>query len=75
MGLAPIKTHPLLKQHGHIQKKKRAMNQKPWMKQCCLWGESKISLVQTPSKGSHQFPPPFQPKRKNGDMIKRGDSH
>ena len=43
------------------------------MKQCCLWGERKVSLFQTPSKGPHQFQPPFQRKRKNGEMKKRGD--
>ena len=45
------------------------------MKQCCPWREIKLSLLHTPSREPHQFPPPFQPKGKNGDMRKRGDSH
>ena len=45
------------------------------MKECCLWEERKVSIFHTPSRGSHQIPPPFQPKRKNGDMGKRGDPH
>ena len=75
MGLAPTKAPPLLQQQGHIQEKQRAMNQRPWMKQCCLWGERKISLFHTFIRGPHQFPPPFQPKRKNKDIRKIGDSH
>ena len=66
---------PLLKQQDHIQEKQRTINQRLWMKQYCLWGERKESLFHTPSRGPHQFPPPFQPKRKKGDMKKRGDSH
>ena len=34
-----------------------------------------VSLFYTPSRGSHQFPSPLKPKRKNGDMRKRGDPH
>ena len=45
------------------------------MKQCCLWEERKILLFHTPSTGLHQFPPPFQPKKNNGDMRKRGYPH
>ena len=33
----------------------------------------KVSLFYTPSRGPHQFSSPFQPKRKNGEMRKRGD--
>ena len=45
------------------------------MKQCCLWEERKVSLFHKPSTGLHQFPPPFQAKRKNGDVRERGDPH
>ena len=38
---------PFLKQQSHIQEKQRAMNQRPWMKQCCPWGERKVSLFET----------------------------
>ena len=63
--------HPSLKQQDHIQENQKAMNQKPWMKQC-LWREKKVSLFHTPSTGLHQFPPPFQQKRKNEDIRNRG---
>ena len=62
---------PLLKQQNHIQEKQGAMNQKPWMKQCWLWGEKKVSLFHTPSPGHDQFPPPFQPNKKNGHVRKK----
>ena len=45
----------------------------PWMKQCCLWGERKVSLFYTLSTGPHQFPSPFQQKWKNEDVKNRGD--
>ena len=35
----------------------------------------KISLFHTPSTGHYQFPPLFQPKRKNGDIKKIGKPH
>ena len=65
---------PLLKKQSHIQEKQRAMNQRPWMKQC-LWVERKVSLFHTLSTGLHQFPPPFQQKRKNENVKNRGDQH
>ena len=58
----PLK--PPIFSSSQIQEKQEDMNHKPWMKQCCLWGERKLSLFHTPSTGLHQFPPPFQPKRK-----------
>ena len=70
----PLKALNLLKQHGYIQGKQRAMNQRPWMKQCCVWGERKVSLFHTHT-GHHQFPPLFQPKRKNGNVRKRENPH
>ena len=70
VGLAPTKPAPFLQQQGHIQEKQRTINQMPWMKQWCLWGERKISLFHTP-RGPHQFLPPVQPKRKNEEMKKR----
>ena len=73
--LHPLNPPPLLKQQGHIQEKQKVMNQRPWMKQCCPWEERKVSLFHTPSRGPHQFPLPFQPKRKNGDMRKREYPH
>ena len=39
------------------------------------WGERKVSLFHTPSRGPHQFPPPFQQKRKNEDNRNRVDQH
>ena len=45
------------------------------MKQFCLWGERKVSLFHTPSTGLQEFPTPFQLKRKNEDVKKRGDPH
>ena len=33
----------------------------------------KVSLFHTPSTWPHQFPTPFQPKKKNRDVRKRGD--
>ena len=65
-----LKPPPLLKQQGHIQEKQRAMNQRPWKKQCCLWVVTKVSLFHTTSTGPHQFPPPF-----HGVIRKRGDPH
>ena len=70
----PTKIPLLPKKQGHIQEKKRTMNQRPWMKQWCLWGEWKVSLFHTPSTGLHQFLPLFQQKRENGDVRKR-DQH
>ena len=35
----------------------------------------KSITIYTTSTRPHQFPPPFQPKRKNEDLRKRGDSH
>ena len=72
MGLALKKPpHPLLKQQDHIQENQRAINQRPWMKHCCLWGERKVSLFHTPNRGPHQFPLPLQPKKNNGAMKKK----
>ena len=71
----PLNPPPLLKQQGHIQEKQKAMNQRPWMKQCCPWRERRVSPFHTPSTGLHQFPPPFQQKRKNEDVRNRGDQH
>ena len=69
--------YPLLKQEGHIQEKQRAINQRPWMKQCCLWGKRKVSLFHTPSRGQDQLSTAlsFNQRRKNGDMKNRGDPH
>ena len=71
VGLTP----PLLKQQGHIQEKQRAMNQRPWMRQCCLWGERKVSLFHTPSRGPHQFPPHFNQRERMGKWEKTEDPH
>ena len=38
-------------------------------------GERKVSLFHTPNTGHHQFPPQFQPKRKNRDVRKKGNPH
>ena len=65
----PLKPPPLPKQQGHIQEKQKAMNQRPWMKKCCLWGERKVSLFHTPTRGPHQFPPQFQPIKQLGYPV------
>ena len=70
-----LKPPPLLKQQGHIQEKQRAMNQRPWMIQCCLWGKREVPLFHTPSTGLRQFPPPIQPKEKEWGHGKKGDPH
>ena len=66
---------PLLKQQGHIQEKEKTMNQRPRMKQCCLWRERKVPPFHAPRTGLHQFPLPFQQKKKNEDVRNRGDEH
>ena len=40
-----------------------------------LRGERKVSLFHTPSTGPRKLQPPFQPKRKNGDVRKKRDPH
>ena len=61
----------LLKQQGHIQEKQKAMNQSPWMKQCCPRRERRVSPFHTPSTGPHQFPPPISTKVKEWGREKQ----
>ena len=64
---------------SHAGRERRYKPQeKPWIIQYCLSGNKKkekrkrkVLLFYTFSTGHHQFPPPFQPKRKNGDMRKK----
>ena len=77
VGLAKDVAYPLKQQcYIHIQKKQKAVNQRPWMKQCSLWRERKVSLfLYLPSTGLYQFLPLFQQKRNNEDVRNRGDQH
>ena len=51
VGLVKKVAYPLnphyLEQQGNIQEKQEAMNQRPWMKQCCLWGEKSLTISHT----------------------------
>ena len=74
----PTKFPPILKQQSHTEERQEVINPKkrPWMKQCCLRDKNnKVLLFHTPSSKYHQFPTPFQPKGKNGDMRKKGVLH
>ena len=78
VGLAEDVAYPLNPSSSQATRsypgKAKAMNPRPWMKQCCLWRERKLSPFHTPSTGLHQFPLPFQQKKKNKDVRNR-DQH
>ena len=51
--------------HGVWSNPGKARNYEPkiqkfWMKQYCLWGETKFSLFHAPNTAHYQFPNPFQ---------------
>ena len=78
LGIAKNVAYPLnpssSQATGSHPGKAKSYEPRPWMKQCCLWGERKVLLFYILSTGHRQFPPSLQPKRKNGN-VKKKDPH
>ena len=73
-GVGLAKDVAYLKQQGHIQEKQGAMKQRPWMKQCCLWGEYSHYFTH-PAQDYTNFHSHFNKKENMRMWEKTGDPH
>ena len=67
----PTKTPPILKKQGHIQEKQKAMNQRPWLRQCCLWREKKYHHFSHPARDYANSHPHFNKEKEWGSEKQR----